>query len=616
MCGIVGYFSNTKLSLDNNLSVMKHRGPDASGKYYYGSNNKYGGLGHVRLSIIDLDSHSNQPFEYLNRYVIVFNGEIYNYIEIKRELVKNNYKFSTSSDTEVLIAAYDYYKDNIFDYLDGMFAFCIYDKMENKLICARDHIGIKPLYYYYNQKNSELFFASELKSLFEFKEVPKKISKNAISEFLINGWLYEPDTGFENVFKVMPGGYIKYDLNTFKLQNEIYFDVAKENKILNNLKDKNIENLIDNSIDIQCRSDVPVGVFFSGGVDSTVIASKVDNPACLTAKYDENDIKDSGIGNDYAYSVEIAKELDLDITPIQLTQEEFSIKTIKNIVKCTEEPIADFTYQISERISFKSRELGYKVMLSGMGADEIFGGYPRYKFVRYKILFSFFAFSIRPFSRIIKKFKSVEKRIDRFFSFINEKDFIFAYSSLIVGFSREEVKSLIKDESSLKKYHNKINIYLNKVKDQSDFKKAFYLDLYGFLSHNFIVTDKSSMQASVEIRVPLINKYLLVKNYYENDNNLLNFRNTKKQLKSILREILPDKIINRKKTGFNPPMDRLIKNLGKEKIIDIIIEGNLNNYINIDYIYTLIEDHFMKKNNNTYKLWIILYLNYWIEENE
>ena len=123
MCGIVGYVSNKKLSLDNNLSIMKHRGPDASGKNYYQSNDKYIGLGHVRLSIIDLDSHSNQPFEYLDRYIMVFNGEIYNYIEIKKELVENNYTFSTASDTEVLIAAYDHYKENVFDYLDGMFAF-------------------------------------------------------------------------------------------------------------------------------------------------------------------------------------------------------------------------------------------------------------------------------------------------------------------------------------------------------------------------------------------------------------------------------------------------------------------------------------------------------------
>ena len=616
MCGIVGYVSNKKLSLDNNLSIMKHRGPDASGKNYYQSNDKYIGLGHVRLSIIDLDSHSNQPFEYLDRYIMVFNGEIYNYIEIKKELVENNYTFSTASDTEVLIAAYDHYKENVFDYLDGMFAFCIYDKVENKLICARDHVGIKPLYYYYNQENNELYFASELKSLFVFKEVPKKISQNAICEFLFNGWLYEPDTGFENVFKVMPGGYVEYNLNTFEIKSKIYFDVVKEKKILDNIKEKNIENLIDNSIGIQCRSDVPLGVFFSGGVDSTIIVSKIDKVACLTAKYDEDDIEDSGIGNDYLYSKKVAKELNFDLTPIMLKEEDFSIDIIKNIVKHTEEPIADFTYHISERISFKAREAGYKVMLSGMGADEIFGGYPRYKVVKYKVLFSLVAFAIRPFNRIVKKFKSLAKKVDRFYSFVEEKDFVFAYSSLIGSFSKKEIKKLIRDDNKIQIYHNKISTYLSRVKDKSDFKKAFYLDLYGFLTHNFIVTDKSSMQASIELRVPLINKYLLIKNFHEEDNNLLDFWTSKKELKNILRKILPGKIIDRRKTGFNPPMDKLINNIGKEKIIDIISSGSLKNHINIEYIYDLIEEHFAAKNNNTYKLWLMLYLNYWIEANE
>jgi len=616
MCGIVGYISNQKLSLNDNLSIMDHRGPDANGQYYYQYKEQHVGLGHVRLSIIDLDSHSDQPFEYLNRYVMVFNGEIYNYIEIRKELLKNDYVFSTSSDSEVLIAAYDYYKENVFDYLDGMFAFCIYDKKENKLICARDHVGIKPLYYYYNQENQEFYFASELKSLFTFKEVPKKISKNAICEFLFNGWLYEPDTGFENIFKIMPGGYVEYDLNTFKLKNKIYFDVAKEEKTLDSLKEKNIEDLIDNSIDIQCRSDVPLGVFFSGGVDSTVIVSKIENTACLSAKYNEDDIKDSGDGNDYLYSKEVAKELNLDLTPIELEEDNFSIDTIKNIVKCSEEPIADFTYQISEKISFKAKEAGYTVMLSGMGADEIFGGYPRYKYVKYKKFFSLIAFFSQPFSKIIKKSKYLAKKVDRFNEFVKEKDFIFAYTSLIVGFSKQEVRNLIKDKNDIQLYHNKISTYLDKVKDKSDFKKAFYLDLYGFLTHNFIVTDKSSMQASIELRVPLINKFLLVKNFYEDDDKLIDFQTTKKQLKNILRKILPDKIIDRRKMGFNPPMDILINNFGKEKIVDIVSKGSLNKYINIDYILNLIEEHFKNKNNHTYKLWLILYLNYWIEENE
>lgn len=613
MCGIVGYLSNEKIGLNEGLLKMEHRGPDAYGEYHFNSNNTYGGLGHVRLSIIDLNTHANQPFEYLDRYTMVFNGEIYNFIELKNELESNGYTFSTSSDTEVLIAAYDYHKEKVFDYLDGMFAFAIYDSVEEKLICARDHLGIKPLYYYFDQSTKKLFFASELKVLFSFDDVPRKIAKELIPEFLINGWLYEPDTGFEEIFKVMPGAYIEYALKADTFKEEIYFDVSDEAKYQDMLENKNIETLIDNSIKIQCRSDVPLGLFFSGGVDSTVIAAKVDNPSCLIAKYEEKDLKESGIASDYEYGMAIAKELDLNIEPIQLKEEDFSVETIKNIVQCTEEPIADFTYQISEKISFKAREKGYKVMLSGMGADEVFGGYPRYKLIAYKKLFTSLAIVLKPFRKFVKKFY---KKVDRVFLFAQEKEFIDAYSSLIVGFSNKEVESLVKRPNYLKKYHGKMHRYLEKVKNKSSLKKALYLDLYGFLSHNFTVTDKSSMQASIEVRVPLVNKFLLIKNFYEDEKRLLDLKVTKKQLKNILNGLLPQEIINRKKTGFNPPMDVIINSLGEEKILHIVNEGYLKRYIDLDYIYILVEEHFKQVDNHTYKLWIILYLNYWIEENE
>lgn len=613
MCGIVGYLSNEKIALEEGLLKMEHRGPDSYGEYHFNHDAAYGGLGHVRLSIIDLHTHANQPFAYRDRYSMVFNGEIYNFIELKQTLETKGYAFTTSSDTEVLIAAYDCYQEKVFEYLDGMFAFAIYDRVKEKIICARDHLGIKPLYYHFNPSTKKLFFASELKVLFSFEEVPRKIDKALIPEFLINGWLYEPDTGFEEIFKVMPGAFIEYDLKTHHCEETLYFDVSDEAKFKDALKQQDIETLIDNSIEIQCRSDVPLGLFFSGGVDSTVIAAKVKDPSCLIAQYDEKNLKESGISSDYDYGMAIAQELKLKVEPIQLQEEDFSVETIKNIVRCTEEPIADFTYQISEKISFKAREKGYKVMLSGMGADEVFGGYPRYRLIAYKKLFSRMAVMLKPFRKLLKKFY---KKIDRVFVFAEEKEFIDAYSSLIVGFSNKEVATLVKKPNYLEHYHQKMQHYLDKVKHQSTLKKALYLDLYGFLSHNFTVTDKSSMQASIEVRVPLVNKFLLIKNFYEEERKLLDLKSMKKQLKEILRGLLPQEIINRKKTGFNPPMDVVINTLGEKKILEIVEQGSLRNYIDLAYIHLLVREHFEQRDNHTYKLWIVLYLNYWIEENE
>lgn len=615
MCGIVGYISEQNFDIKTNLEIINHRGPDSLKSVFYLYNEKNIGLGHVRLSIIDVDSHANQPFDFQDKYTLIFNGEIYNYLELREYLKEKGYIFCTNSDTEVLISAYDYFQEKVFEHLDGMFAFCIYDKVKNKIIVARDHLGIKPVYYYYDEKSNELFFASELKALFEFKSVPKKISSEAICEYLFNGWLYEPHTGFENIFKIMPGTCLEYDLKSNEKVLTTYFDVTSEYENSKKLHNKNIEELIDDSIMKQCRSDVPLGVFFSGGIDSTIIASKLDNPKCLSAKYDENSINDSGIGDDYFYSEKIAEILNLDIEPIKLKNEKFDLDIIKHIINSTEELNADFTYSISEKISIEAKNKNYIVMLSGMGADEIFGGYPRYKIVKYKNIFKIISFLLKPLKKFIKKNKSLSKKVDRFFNSIDEKDFIYSYSNLIGSFSRLEIEKIIKDKNEIQKYHNKINNFLDKVRTKTDFKKAFYLDLYGFLSHNFIVADKSSMQASIEMRVPLINKELVVKNFYENENKLLDFFNTKKQLKKMLYKILPKEIIDRKKTGFNPPMDNLIKDIGKDNFLKIIKSGALEKYINLEYIEILIYNHFNNLDNNTYKLWQILFLHFWIEEN-
>ncbi len=351
-------------------------------------------------------------------------------------------------------------------------------------------------------------------------------------------------------------------------------------------------------------------------MDSTVIASRVKNVACLSAKYNDNDVNDSGMGDDYYYSKAIAKILNLSLKKVELEEESNSLDSIKNTVIHNEELLSDFTYKISEEISILARKSGYKVMLSGMGADEMFGGYDRYKAVRYKKLYRLIAFLMTPFRRYIKKIKTINKKIDRFYAFVKERDFCYSYSSLIGSFSREEIENLLIDTSGIEKYHKKINKYLSNVSDETPYKKAFYLDLYGFLSHNFMVADKSSMQASIELRVPLANKDILVKNFHRKDSDIFDFNSMKKDLKLMLKNLIPLKIINRRKTGFNPPMDGLINRIGEDKIRQILSSESLSKYINTKNLDSLIVEHFHKKVNNTYKLWNLVYLSIWIEVNE
>ncbi len=611
MCGIVGYISKKKNKLENNLVSIKHRGPDATGEYY----NDNLGLGHLRLSIVDTKEEANQPFMLQNEdYVIVYNGEIYNFKDLRSKLMLKGYSFSTASDTEVLLAMYIEYDTEMFKYLDGMFAFSIFDKKKKILISARDHLGIKPFYYYLDETDKEFYFASELSALFKFS-IEKTIDKNSITEFLFNGWLYEPNTGFVNVYKIQPGEYLQIDIHDFTVTKELYFDVSNEKTLQQ--KENHIDEMIKESVSLQSYNEVKIGNFFSGGIDSTVIASLLDKDVKnLTIKYNESDVESAGIEDDVYYADKIASDLDLDIDYISIGDEMSPLEKIQYVAENTDDLVSDFTFIATEEISRESKERNYKIMLSGMGADELFCGYPRYTMVNYENRFKLLATLMKPLYPLIKTNKSISKKIDRFFSYFSAKSFGIAYSQLLGYFSYDEISQLVKNKESIYTYETKIESILKKVKQKSKLKQAMYLDLYGFLSHNFMISDKASMLHSIELRVPLATKDILEKNFYIPDIELLNFKKTKIQLRNFLYKIIPKKYVDRKKAGFNPPLDQIIYDIGKENILLLLKESPVSNFLNINIVESYIEDHFSKKVNNTYKVWQILYLHFWIEHNK
>lgn len=614
MCGIVGYIGKSKFPLDSNLDLINHRGPDSRGTHYHRLGKSYIGIGHVRLSIVDLTSRANQPF-FSNdgNYIIIYNGEIYNLDSLRADLEKKGYAFRSKSDTEVLLNMYIQYGYKLFEHLDGMYAFSILDLQKKRLICARDHLGIKPLYYYYNKRDYIFCFASELRALFYFDSVPKTVSQRDITEFLFNGWLYEPNTGYSDILKVPPGNFLSINIENFSIKQTEYFNLSKSRQVSNS-----VEELVRESIELQSRCEVNTGLFFSGGLDSTVLADQLRYSInAITVKYNKDELVAGGITDDYFYAEQIARlfGLNLEVEKFVLTNQnrEEIIKQIKSTCEGVEELISDFTYISSERISERAKKRGYKVVLSGMGADELFLGYPRYKLVKYRQFFKLFFPIALIFRSLINKFKSLSKKIDRYLAFCRENNFGMAYSNLIGYFSKEEISRLVKDENTITSYNEKINGLLKNVRGFPDIKKAMYLDLYGFLSHNFIVADKSSMKNSIELRVPLATKKIAVKNFHDDSANSIDLFNYKKSLKNILKNKLPRKIINRKKAGFNPPMDEMITILGKDTLIGIFNEGNIEEYLNTDYAFELIERHFNNFENNTFKIWQLLYLNYWLK---
>jgi asparagine synthase (glutamine-hydrolysing) len=609
MCGIVGVVSsgNYMDEMKSALRLLDHRGPDSRDTESFSRPHYKLTLGHTRLKIIDLSDNANQPFHSnCGNYIIVFNGEIYNYQDLKTRFLQNQ-NFKTTSDTEVLLKLYISLGPKMLNLLDGMFAFCIFDKNKDFLFLARDQLGIKPLYLYYDQE--KFIFSSEISPIFQFEDVNKSIDPGCFIEFFLNGFLYEPDTGFKNVKKLEPGSYIIFNLNNKHIEKKVKYWSPPNSKSSPN--HHSLEHEIRSSISRQLVSDVPLGLFFSGGVDSTVIFSQLQGRVnAFTTKPEERDLRKAGMGNDYYYANKIARKFQQTLNTIPLNElqdPELFLSLVDQMTIALEEPISDYTFVSSQTISKAARDAGFTVMLSGMGADEIFGGYPRYRLVAYDKLFSRIRFVVKP---ILKHRDSYSKKIERFNNFFREPDFILKYTSLIGYFSHAELQNLFIDIHSFN-FVDKLKAILNDFDFLSPLKKAMVLDLYGFLAHNFIVADRSSMQESLELRVPLATKTLFEITFRMDDHNLLDFIHLKKPLKRILYRYLPKSVVNRKKTGFNAPLDNILYNTGPDRLLDTFKRNGLFDIIKKNACKTLINGHFDGFQNNTYKLFQLLSFSFW-----
>lgn len=615
MCGIVGYYSlkqSYTTELSNALDVINYRGPDGRGAFESDDHQPHIGLGHVRLSIIDLSKESDQPFWTTDgEYCIIFNGEIYNYQSLRHKHLQG-VALRTSSDTEVLLQLYIKLGESFLDEVLGMFSLCIYSKADKSLFIARDQLGIKPLYYAFD--GEQLFFSSEIKSIGQFDQKLTKIDKNCLYEFLLNGFLYEPDTGFKHIKKLPPGHWIKLDKNMqFELQR--YWIPTARGQADQNI---NWAKEIESSIKSHLVSDVPVGLFFSGGVDSTVLLKYVENVKPLLFKAESDEVKQAGMSSDVDYARMIGKHWNIELDEVEskesIKSTEDFLEKVESLAHMTEEPIADFTFIASLDLSKRAKQRGYKVMLSGMGADEIFAGYPRYNLVKNQKFFGLLNKLLPlPLLRLSKKF---EKKAERFKTFFRYNELALSYTSTIGYFSPEETSRMLGCDQ-INEYKSKLDHILESFPAGiSDLKKAMCLDLYGFLSHNFLVADKSSMLCSIEMRVPLATHELFEKVLSIDDNDLLDRRRSKKILKDLLAESLDKNIIERRKAGFNPPLDGYIRRLGGVKLGKVLDENGLYQYLDRAFIEQTISDHFEKNINNTYKLYQLLYLSYWLKTNK
>lgn len=548
MCGIAGIINkNNKTEVQiSSLKMMaekiKHRGPDAEGFYIY----RNVGFAHRRLSIIDTSSAAHQPFYYEEKYALIFNGAIYNYIEIRKELENLGYFFKTQSDTEVLIASYDYWGEECVNRFNGMWAFAILDKIKNKIFCSRDRFGVKPFYYY--SDNNKFIFSSEIKPILEIQPVNTVNTKVLLQYLIINISDVSEETFFDKILK-LPGSHnLVYDLATNKYSIYRYYDLKFKEEISRlNLDDsiKLFQKEFEKSINLRLRSDVKIASALSGGLDSSymlAVASKNVN--------DKNSLTAITIGSlnereDESPAAKIiTNTLRVEHDVVIPSVDEFK-ESLDDVIYSIEEPFGGPSIYMQKFLMKEARSLGAKVLLDGQGADEILLGYSRYTaaFLRNN--------GLRKNLRFLRDLRS------HYDISIMEAVKIFLYYSTF--FVR---KAFLNNRAKFlkKKYKNRLDF--TKIKDLTkSYKNIFELHrneiFWCQLPELLKWEDKNAMQYGVESRLPFLDYNFVETCLSINNNFKIREGWSKYILRRNLENYLPDKITyNRRKIGFNAPMEQ------------------------------------------------------------
>lgn len=599
MCGIICSWGFPNDNFNKSLESIRHRGPDGQGfsAFHIGTQSLI--LGHVRLSILDLDERSGQPFSVDNVLHLSFNGEIYNYKELASEFLAG-VNLTTDSDTEVLWWLLKKHGLGILDKVNGMFAFVLFNQKTGDLTLVRDSLGIKPLYIS-TLNDGRIAIGSEIKAI-QVLGIEPIVSRRDVAEYIQFGFINEPSTGFDNIKKISPG-----EIRTINLTSNV---TTKTQIDLNKRPQDNIDKIVETSIKIHQRADVPQCLFFSGGVDSSVLLTHMreNHVTPIIWTNDRKETKEAGFTNDSDYARAICAELSLDYVEVSQPKTSASfLQDIRDVAVGVEELIGDYTYIASRDLCQEARKNDFIVAQSGMGADEMFGGYSRYLAFKYIARYSRWLQIITPLLKLIKSKKS-----GRLMSAILAKEIWNKYFSLISVFSSNEIEELLGSELLFDLEKHKKTLW-QQGKLDSNLKTAMNCDRLGFLSHNFIVADKSSMQASVEMRVPLVTQEIYKWFLSATDDDLVKRLELKSSLRAILYKGLNPSFFRRKKAGFNPPLDPRIRELGEEQIVQVLEDSPIFEYINAVPARRIVEKHFDTHENNSYKIFNLLYLAEWLK---
>lgn len=626
MCGIAGYIGfNNRIELVNIANLKQaFRGPDNQSTWQ----DDYISIAHQRLSIIDLSDDANQPYV-KHEYVIAFNGEIYNYKELKNELEnKHNIIFRTTSDTEVVLEMYKTFGIKCLDSLIGMFAFSIYNTISKELILVRDHFGIKPLYY---TKSKDTFaFSSELKTLLKIPGFNKKINSKSLASCLNYLWVSGNESIFQGTFKVPPAHYMVLNASgelTIQKYWELKEDVEKSNE--ESLIIKNLETVLSSSIKRHMVADVPVSSFLSGGLDSSLISviakSQYPDLTTYTISAQREDKKAEQMPDDDKYAKLISEKYVIKNHQIKIDSN--IINELPFIVKVLDEPIGDPAAIITYLMCKEAKKNGVKVILSGMGADEIFGGYRRQKATVMALKYNSLPSKIKSIISIVVKVLPVKimgygfklgRWAKRFLTFTNlpeHETYMRSYSY----YNYSELKTLIKEEhwSGVDDIYKEHEVLFHSKYNNDLINKMCHTDISMFmLGLNLTYTDRASMAASVEVRVPFVDKLVVEEAMSIPGHFKIKKGISKYILKKASENHLPKEIIYRPKASFGAPIRSWISNDLKPMVDDLLSEANVikRDLLNYSFIKKLIDDDREGHADNAYQIYQLLTLELWCRE--
>ena len=542
MCGFVGYINKEKNKQENikkMADLIAHRGPDSDGYY----TDETIALGFRRLSIIDLNNGSQPIYNNDKTKVIVFNGEIYNYQELREELKEKGYEFATNTDTEVILHGYEEYKEKVLDKLRGMFSFVIYDKNTKEIFAARDFYGIKP--FYYALMGETFFFGSEIKSFLIHPDFKKELNRKMLEYYLTFQYSVGEETFFKNVLKLMPGHYLTYKEGKLNIKKYYSLEFEADETLEYDEWKQGIEERLKDSIRAHKISDVEVGSFLSSGVDSSFIAASSNVDKTFTVGF--SDQKYSEI----RYAEELSKKINTENINKVITKEEY-FKNLSNIMYYMDEPLADPS-AVALYFVTKIASKNVKVSLSGEGADEIFGGYNIYTepFILswyYKIPYQIRKIigtvaAIFPAHRglnfLVRRGKKLEDR--------------FVGNAFI--FDTKEIKKLLTFKPETKGFKELTEPYYKKVEDKDAVTKMQYIDFNFWLIGDILLkADKMSMANSLEVRVPFLDRPLIDYARHIPTKYKVDKYKTKKIFRDIANKTLEDKVADKKKLGFPVPI--------------------------------------------------------------